>query len=61
VKVSSVWEELYSLVLEMKIGIFGMEHFENHCKGRQFTLFTYHKLLEKLGWARYTPKHLIVD
>ncbi len=36
-------------LLEMQAAISGMETFEVHLKGRQFKLFTDHKLLKKLG------------
>lgn len=36
-------------LLEMQAAIWGMEHFDTYLKGRQFTLYTDHKPLEKLG------------
>jgi len=36
-------------LLEMLAAVWAMDHFDNHLRGRKFTLYTDHKPLEKLG------------
>jgi hypothetical protein len=44
------YEKNYSaFLLEMQAAVFGIEHFDVYLRGKQFTLFTDHKPMEKLG------------
>jgi hypothetical protein len=38
-----------AFLLEMQAAVFGIEHFDVYLRGKQFTLFTDHKPMEKLG------------
>jgi hypothetical protein len=38
-----------AFLLEMQAAMFGIEHYDVYLRGKQFTLFTDHKLMEKLG------------
>jgi hypothetical protein len=44
-----VREELLGIPLEMQAAVFRIEHFDVYLQGKQFTLFTDHKPIEKLG------------
>jgi hypothetical protein len=44
------YEKNYStFLLEMQAAVFGIEHIDVYLRGKQFTLFTSHKPMEKLG------------